>query len=92
MSNVHQLVKELATYEQQRKDLEHDLDMLDDEYDTNSQGAIDSLEYDTITREYRDKLRILEEQLDKVYKHIDSLEAEIDNVSNGSHGYSDDDY
>jgi chromosome segregation ATPase len=92
MSNVHQLVKELAIYEQQRKDLERDLSLLDDKYDIDSENSIDGIEYESITNEYMNRVKPLEEQLNKIYEHIDFLEAEIDTESNNSYGYDDDEY
>jgi chaperonin cofactor prefoldin len=97
MSNVHQLVNELATYEQQRKRLEDDLTELDSNFLGEEDlalemGTLRSDEFEMVRASYLGKRNQLEEQLDKVYTHIDDLEDAIDRSTNGSYGFDDDEY
>jgi predicted nucleic acid-binding Zn-ribbon protein len=91
MSNVHQLVKELATYEQQRRDLEQDLNDLDNQI-YNGDASLGSDEHQAYLDQLNYKKSLLEEQLDKVYQHIDDLEDDIDRTTNGNYGFDDDEY
>lgn len=92
MSNVHQLVNELATYEQQRKQLEIDLDNLRVKFDNDndtavSNGAILSEEY---INNYNSEVEALEATLDNVWLKIDNLNEDIDEESYANSGYLED--
>lgn len=94
MSNVHQLVNELATYEQQRKQLENDLVALHRKFDEDQANAVDSDTFlpDSYIDHHFDQVETLEENLDNIWIKIDNLNALIEEDSTRDYGYSEDDY
>lgn len=75
MSNLNQLVKELADLEQRRDKLESDIAHIEDILN-------DSDESDDGYDKHASDLENLNEQLDHVYGQIDAVEAELDDTNN----------
>lgn len=90
MSNVHQLVNELATYEQQRKQLEADIEELNRHFSEKNAEAFDD-NFAPLSAEFIDnyysRLEELEDTLDNVWLKIDQLNEWIDEESNMSYNY-----
>lgn len=92
MSNVHQLVNELATCEQQRKQLEADLSAVQAELS----AKVEDAEYngmilpEEIFEIYWDRVDELEDQLDNVWNKIDYLNEQIEEDNSRSYGHLDD--